>query len=72
MTASTASASVTVTVPASAAWRLKSACGDSACHWHRLWQDAMDGKRPDLDADACASLSREAWALWESLNDQGI
>lgn len=70
MTASTDT--ITITIPAEMAWRLKSACGDSACQWHRLWQDAMDGKRDDLDAKTCANLSRKSWELWEILNDQGL
>lgn len=40
---------------------------DSGCYWHHLWQDVMDGKRDDLDADACRQLSRRAWDLWQRL-----
>jgi hypothetical protein len=72
MTASTASATITIEIPAKLAWRLKVACTDSASVWHQLWRDVADGKRDDLDRDACASLSREGHALWNILNDQGV
>lgn len=63
---------VTVTIPAAMAWRLKNACSDSACTWHSLWQDAMDGKRSDLDAESCSRMSRKAWELLQILKDQGL
>ena len=72
MTASTvAPATVTLEIPADLAWILKGACVDSASHWHHLWQDAADGKRTDVSADAARSLSRKAWELWEILDSQG-
>jgi hypothetical protein len=67
-----APATVTIEIPADLAWRLKVACGDSASVWHQHWRDVADGKRNDLDGAACASISRNAWALWEILNDQGV
>ena len=69
----TASAeTLTLTIPATLAWRLKSACADSSTAWHQHWRDCRDGKRDDLDADACRRISNDAWALWEILNAQGI
>ena len=75
MTASTvAPATVTLEIPADLAWVLKGACVDSASHWHHLWQDAADGTAEAGmdDADACKSLSRKAWELWEILHSQGV
>lgn len=70
MTASTDT--MTVTIPAKLAWRLKSACNDSSNVWHQHWRDAVAGKRDDLDVDACRSISDAAWTLWEILDAQGI
>ena len=73
MTASTvAPATISIEIPADLAWRLKSACADSAGIWHQHWRDVADGKRDDLNRDACASISRNAWALWEILDSQGL
>jgi len=73
MTASTTAAdTITITIPADLAWRLKSACADSAGIWHQHWRDVADGKRDDLNRDACASISRNAWQLWEILDSQGV
>lgn len=72
MPTTTAADTITVTIPADLAWRLKSACADSASHWHHLWKDAADGKRPDLSADGALSLSRKAWDLWDILDSQGV
>ena len=46
---------------------LRRAVADSGCYWHHLWQDCMDGKRPDLDADSCRRISRKSWDLWQRL-----
>lgn len=63
---------ITLTIPAKLAWRLKAACADSSGVWHNHWRDVAEGRRDDLDRDACSALSRDAWKLWEILNDQGI
>lgn len=58
---------VTLTLTADEAWHLRQMCADSASRWHHLWQDAMDGKRPDLDAKGCLSLNRKAWDFYHRL-----
>lgn len=63
---------VTLEIPANLAYHLKIACADSSGVWHQHWRDVADCKRSDLDADACASLSRKAWELWELLDSQGV
>ena len=63
---------VTLEIPADLAYYLKVACADSSGVWHQHWRDVTDGKRSDLDATACASLSRKAWELWEVLHSQGV
>lgn len=72
MTASTTAATISIEIPADLAWRLKSACADSSGVWHQHWRDVAEGKRDDLDAAACASISRKAWELWEILDSQGV
>jgi hypothetical protein len=72
MPTTTAADTITITIPADLAWRLKSACADSAGIWHQHWRDVADGKRDDLNRDACASISRNAWQLWEILDSQGV
>lgn len=73
MTASNvAPATVTLEIPADLAWILKGACVDSASHWHHLWKDACEGRRPDLNSASAQTLSRKAWALWEILDSQGV
>lgn len=48
---------------------LRRAAADSGCYWHHLWQDAIDGKRDDLDADTCRRISRKSWDLWQRLGE---
>jgi hypothetical protein len=71
-TATDSTDTMTVTIPKALAWRLKSACNDSSNVWHQHWRDALAGKRDDLDASACRSISDAAWTLWEILDAQGI
>lgn len=58
---------VTLTLTADEAWHLRQMCADSASYWHHLWQDAADGKRPDLNAEACQTLNRKAWSFYKRL-----
>lgn len=62
---------ITLTLTVDEAWNLKQRCADSASMWHQLWQDASDGKRPDLDANACLALNRQAWKFYEQLESLG-
>ena len=68
----TATATVKVEIPADLAYALKNACADSASVWNKHWRDVTEGKRDDLNRDACASISRNAWTLWEILDSQGL
>ena len=60
---------VTLTLTPDQAWALRQMCADSACHWHHLWQDAMDGKRTDLDPSACSTLNSKAWEFYNLIGD---
>jgi hypothetical protein len=68
----TATATITVEIPADLAYVLKNACADSASVWHQHWRDVTDGNRSDLDATSCARLSSKCWELWECLRGQGL
>lgn len=63
---------VTITLTLSEAWDLKTCCADSASYWHNLWQDAMDGKRKDLDAKACLALNKRARRFYETIDEAGV
>lgn len=54
------------------AWNLKSHLIDSSCYWHRLWQDAMDGKRPELDAKCCQLISKRAQDFFNKIEELGV
>lgn len=71
-TSDMSTSTVTLEIPADLAYYLKVACADSSGVWHQHWRDVADGKRSDLDAAACSSLSRKAWELWEILHSQGV
>lgn len=62
---------ITLTLTADEAWALKQMCADSACYWHHLWQDTMDGKRPDLDAPSALRMNRKAWDFYKRLAEMG-
>ena len=68
-TTSTPTTTVTLTVSVSEVQDLMRAAADSGCYWHHLYQDVVDGKRDDLDADACIRISRKSWALWQRLGE---
>jgi hypothetical protein len=59
---------ITLTLTADEAWHLAQRCADACSYWHSLWQDAADGKRPDLHPDACYSISRSGWAFYEQIH----
>lgn len=65
-----ARATVTFEVDAADAYWVRIALADSAGKWHGHWQDAVSGRRADLDPDSCRSISRRAWRLWEELTEQ--
>lgn len=58
---------ILATLTADELFWVRSALADSGSHWHHLWQDVVEGKRDDLDAEACRRLSRQAWDLWKRL-----
>ena len=60
---------VTVTLTVSEIKDLMRAAADSGCYWHHLWQDCIDGKRDDLDAETCITISRRGWALRQRLGE---
>lgn len=44
-------------------------CGSAAMVWHQNWQKVADGKRTDLDVDACQTLSRRAHEYAERIQE---
>lgn len=65
----TSTPTATITLSVSDLQDLMRAAADSGCYWHHLYQDVVDGKRDDLDADACIRISRKSWALWKRLGE---
>ena len=63
------STTATVTLSTDDLQHLRRAAADSGCYWHHLWQDCMDGKRDDLDADTCRRISHKSWDLWKRLGE---
>jgi hypothetical protein len=60
---------VTLTLTAAEASQLAGALVDSATRWHQLWQDAIEGRRPDLTPEGCSALRRAAWAQYDKLRE---
>lgn len=65
-----ARSTVTFEVDAADAEWIRVALADSAMKWHDLSCDASQGRRADLDAESCLSISRRAWRLWRELTLQ--
>lgn len=58
---------VTLELTADEAFWMQQLCVDAGSYWHSLWQDATNGKRPDLDVESCSRLSRKAWDFYQKL-----
>lgn len=54
------------------AFNLKSHLVDSSCYWHKLWRDAIDKKRPDLEAESCLKISKRAQDFYDKLEELGV